>query len=34
LKEAESGKYLVNQVPSDVSAWVSNYIAENITPYL
>jgi hypothetical protein len=34
LKEAESGKYLTNQLPSNVSAWVAKYIQENITPYL
>lgn len=34
LTEAESGKYLVNQLPSDVSIWVNNYIAKNITPLL
>lgn len=34
LIEAESGKYLVNQLPSDVSIWVNDYIAKNIRPVL
>ncbi|MNF17046.1 hypothetical protein D3C80_2203530 [compost metagenome] len=34
LMEAESGKYLVNQIPSDVSANVMRYITDNIKPYL
>ncbi|MNO19212.1 hypothetical protein D3C76_89400 [compost metagenome] len=34
LIEAESGKYLVNQLPGDVSAQVNAYIAANIKPYL
>lgn len=34
IVEAESGKYLVNQVPGDVSGWVLGYIDKNIKPYL
>lgn len=34
LTEAESGKYLVNQIPSDVAAWISSFIAKNIRPVL
>jgi len=34
LKEAESGKYLVNQLPPAVAAWVAQYIDEQISPYL
>jgi len=34
LEEAESGKYLVNQVPTNVSTRVATYIAEYITPHL
>lgn len=32
LVEIESGKYLVNQIPSDVSINVNNYIAKYIAP--
>lgn len=34
LREAESGKYLTNQLPPVVVAWVAQYIEDNITPYL
>jgi hypothetical protein len=34
LTEAESGKYLVNQIPADVAAGIANFIAENVTPLL
>ncbi|MNJ73936.1 hypothetical protein D3C77_708000 [compost metagenome] len=34
LTEAESGKYLVNQLPSDVSIGISTFIAKNIAPLL
>jgi hypothetical protein len=34
LLEAESGKYLVNQIPSNVSASIMAYIDTNIRPYL
>ena len=34
LREAESGKYLVNQIPPMVAAWIAQYIEQNITPYL
>ncbi|MNF98730.1 hypothetical protein D3C84_816010 [compost metagenome] len=34
LKEAESGKYLVNQIPGDVADYVASYIETNIKAYL
>lgn len=34
LKEAQSGKYLVNQLPSVVVDYVAGYIAEHLEPYL
>ncbi|MCY1287237.1 hypothetical protein D9M68_20020 [compost metagenome] len=34
LLETESGKYLINQVPSDVSVWARAFIDKNIRPYL
>lgn len=34
LTQAESGKYLVNQIPADVAKYVADYIARHIKPYL
>ncbi|MNH68851.1 hypothetical protein D3C73_209380 [compost metagenome] len=34
LSEADSGKYLTNQIPSDVAAGIANFIATNVTPLL
>lgn len=34
LKEAQSGKYLVNQLPTAVADYVAGFIAEHIEPYL
>ncbi len=34
LSEAESGKYLVNQIPAQVADHVAGYIERNIKPYL
>jgi len=34
LTEAESGKYLVNQLPSDVSIGINAFIAKNVLPLL
>jgi len=34
LKEAQSGKYLVNQLPANVADYVAGFIAEHIEPYL
>lgn len=34
LMEAESGKYLSNQMPADVAKYVAEYIDKNIRPYL
>lgn len=34
LREAESGKYLVNQIPVDVAEYLASYIDRNIRQYL